>query len=422
MFIPLPALFKRFAKDESGNVLIIAGFTIILLVAIAGAGIDFGRSEIIGHKMHQAADAGALAGAGMPAGSTRADREAEVRRYFRLNFPDHYMNSDVTADDLVITASPNWRNPTTLNVQVESTIRTGFVSAVGQDTLTTNSETEVGVQNSSALDLDLVMVVDGSTSMGTNVYDGTPTRDYPSKLSLLKEAAQNLTNILLEPGRMGPNDQVRIGLVEFAGGTAPEIRQRVELTDSYRTITNAVARLNANGQTAGARGSEVGRDMLLDAPARADGHTGAIKMLIFLTDGLYNIPEHVPDSGEDLQKIGSEWPTNLGWILSKRAVARVTAACDDLADENVMVYAFYFGRDHDRETFMPGGPRSGELTIPRTQYDPVSDGMYGDLYDSLMYCASDPDSEYYMLIPTGDELIEKFASIAVRAKSLRVSK
>ncbi|MAR55660.1 MAG: hypothetical protein CMM93_00610 [Rickettsiales bacterium] len=407
-------LLKRFLQDESGNVLIIVGFTIIILVAIAGASIDFGRSEIIGHKMHQAADAGALAGAAMPIGSTETERKETIKRYFRLNFPDDYMGSSVTAEDLVMNASPNWTDPDTINVQVENTINTGFITQVGQDTLNTASETEVGVQAASALDLDLVFVVDGSSSMQYPPDDTYVTPSNPSKTKFLKDALTRVNDTLLKPGNVGPNDKVRIGLVEFGqqDGTSNFVKRRLDLTDNYAQIRNFVTGIQVpvecgdldSGepecfQTPGGRGAEAGRDMILSAPPRPDGNVGAAKLVVFLTDGLFNRPT---DPGFD-------WRNNenqRSWDLQQVAINQFTNACDDMKDENVVVYTTNYG------FFRVGPDRNNELP-------PY---MMEDLIDALQECASDPDSEYYRATLGGEDLIDFFDFIAVTAKKLRVSK
>lgn len=359
--INLNVLSKRFVQDEKGAVFILFGLLIFVLLAIGGAGIDYARSEIIRHKMHQASDAAALAGLTLPAGTSEADRRAVIDRYFRLNFPDNYMGSDITPASLVVTYTPDGTNPTSINIKLSDTINGYFTNLVGMSELGVNSETEVQIgATASPRDIDVVLVLDSSGSMA----DPTPTGG--SKMQSLKSAANNLITTFLGAANMGPGDQVRLGLVEFNNIITPNA-----LTDNEAGAHDYINALYSDGMTFGGDAAVAGKNALLGAPPRAsDGLTGAVKVMVFLTDGIntrWDGYVEQPDPAQDV---------------------RFTTACNNMKASGVVIYTFRYGN-------------GGDASLLRD-------------------CASNPKTDFYYDAGTGTELVNRFNTISEEINRIRI--
>lgn len=161
-----PFVSKSFLRNDSGNVIIMVALSALVLFAVAGAGLDFGRTYLVRNKAQQSADRAALAAAHLPdetnSATLEANRKAAAQRYYALNFPDEYMGvtrdtlQDPVVNEVAGNVSVNTKN---LNVT------TNFVNvAIGSDNL--------AVKGSSLVDIgrekpryDVMLVLDNSESM-----------------------------------------------------------------------------------------------------------------------------------------------------------------------------------------------------------------------------------------------------------------
>lgn len=80
----------RFARCDHGNVLMITGLLFLVIVAVAGAGIDFGRQQLVRLRLQQATDAAAIAAGELPSSATNQERSDIALRYYQLNYPAPY--------------------------------------------------------------------------------------------------------------------------------------------------------------------------------------------------------------------------------------------------------------------------------------------------------------------------------------------
>lgn len=284
---------KKFLHDEGANVAIIVGFSIFVLVAFAGSGVDLARSQIIQQKMHQAADAAALAAAIPPQGTAEAERTAIMNRYFMLNFPDNFMGSGVTVDDLLIAYEPDGDNPQTVNVQLAADVQTDFVKFVGRETVGISSETEVAVPANQPRDMDVVMIADTTTSMRGPRIDG------------LIQASYTFAEILLHPDNKDPEDEIRISVIEYSASPGPcgnngprdlGIKNNSPYSEDLAYVNAQIGLFDAEGCTDGGHAAGVGADSLI-AARQSNGRAAPIRAYIFMTDGEFNTPSQGQSQG-----------------------------------------------------------------------------------------------------------------------------
>lgn len=161
---------RDFLTDEQGSVFIFVGFLLVALIAIIGLTLDLGTQSIIKTRMQNASDAAALAGAISPTASP-AEREATARRYFALNYPDNYHQTDLTAQNVGVTATDK-------TVEVDTGTRnrkTDILPVIGINTVQSRGLTQVGITNTPPA-TDIVLGLDVSGSMGTVDCGAPPKR------------------------------------------------------------------------------------------------------------------------------------------------------------------------------------------------------------------------------------------------------
>lgn len=360
-----------FIKNDGGNVFIIVGAAIFMLLAFGGSGVDLARSQIIRHKMHQSADAGALAAGSMVQGVAEDSRTTFGRRYFQLNYPDNYMSSNITSAAANFNYAPDGENPDSVNVTVDSISPTNFIAFLGTDEIAINSETEVAIEGSQALDLDVVLVADTTGSMLED-----------DKIARLREGALAFADRILNPDNLTVDDKVRMALIGFSAGptvanSEPIRSQGIKLETDFisdQAIMNAeIGRLDANGRTDGGYAAGAGMRKLLNAPARDDGRTGATKVWIFMTDGIFNMP--LPARGRDHSEIS----------------------------------------DEDFHTYCAAVKGSGAIAYT------IRYGGAGN-YALLHACASEPKETHFFDAPNPQDIIAVFEKISLDIKGLRITK
>lgn len=173
-------LLKRFESDERGAFLVLFGVLALVLIATAGAVVDFTTIEQARTRAQDALDSAAL---GLQptifdAGVTAATIEPKAQ-----NLIDERLgNEDVTAD---ITSVQISTTDGMLRLEADLTIPTSFVSLVGVSQVQASILSEATRKR---LNVEVAMVLDNSGSMGF---------DSPTRMSKLKEAAQCAVNILL---------------------------------------------------------------------------------------------------------------------------------------------------------------------------------------------------------------------------------
>lgn len=199
-------LLGRFRRDDRGNVAMIFGLTLLPLMGLAGASVDYGRASQLRTKMSIAADAAVLA-AVKANGKTHPERTAIANATFAANLGT---DASLVGYSGTLTAV----NDTTYRYEVNAEYKYSVIKILpGAGTsapLYARSEaTDGGLSK-----LEIVLALDNTGSMASS-----------SKMAELKKALcgdSNCSNlaptsgfIKIMKGAARDPDQIRVGLVPF---------------------------------------------------------------------------------------------------------------------------------------------------------------------------------------------------------------
>ncbi len=322
-------IVRAFLQDERGNIALLFGVMLTMLLSFAGAGIDYTRSFGIQTRIQEAADAGLLAAARLKATSPNATEEelksAALRVFNAQTSGEKRANITAFSIDLDSATSE-------FTVSVDAELPTLLLRIAGRDSI------NVGVQSTATLgagpDLEIALALDNTGSMGVN-----------GKIQALREASTDLVTRVLDEA----SSEVKFSLVPFANyvnvgvanasatwidapianfsgcvGSRSNPRNELDgeyniervpglttaqttdptdgqdgcpnamvpLTDTLSTLTTAITNMNANGYTYipaglawGWRALSEGAPFTQGAP-QSDVDSGeVVKYLILLTDG-----------------------------------------------------------------------------------------------------------------------------------------
>lgn len=291
-------------NNNEGGVLIMAAVFIVVLFALGGAGVDFGRAYLLKMKAQQASDAAALAAANVAKQDpTDSDRKKTAEMYYNLNFPETYLG---------VARPPMKFTPGTTNVAVENSaaMDTNFIRTMGSqfNSLSVSTGSKVNIASTDPR-YDVILVLDSSDSMDwtfdgskcdstqkppvkpeLSCNDGTdPTNTatnycynssgnyYPcgmaSRLFGLRVAANTMTDKLLDPLVLGNN---RIALVNWNN----TLRSKLDFSNNILAVKSYISSMTAVGGTNSTVGLQQAK--LFSANFRKD----TIHAVVLLTDGL----------------------------------------------------------------------------------------------------------------------------------------
>ena len=188
--------FQRFFQDRRGGVAPLLALAVIPIVGLMGAAVDYSRANAIRTTMQAATDATALMlslEAGTLSGEALGQKATD---YFSavFNHPE--------AQNLQLTPTINepQEGSFSLTLTSSATIKTVFVSALGQSqiNLFTSSEVLWGMKK-----LNLALALDNTGSMASS-----------GKMTALKQAAHNLLTTLKNAEKT-PGD-IKVSIVPFA--------------------------------------------------------------------------------------------------------------------------------------------------------------------------------------------------------------
>ncbi len=187
-------LTRHFCRDQRGAMVAIIALAIMPVFASLALAIDLGRGYLLKSKLSYAIDAAALAG-GRAFDSDI--REEDVTMFFEANFPDQYMDAQLTGSGPSVTINDN---DNTITIEAEATMPTHFMSVAGIDTVTVAARTVVQREMRG---MELALVMDNTGSMRSS-----------GKMAAMKDAAAELVNILYGDRETVPN--FWISLVPYA--------------------------------------------------------------------------------------------------------------------------------------------------------------------------------------------------------------
>jgi Flp pilus assembly protein TadG len=362
----------RFAQDNSGSVFIFVGLAIIVLVGVVGIALDLGTRGMISTRMQNAADSAALAGA-LADTNSDAERIATARRFFALNFPDHYLQTDMTAEQVAISL-PNGK----VLVDTKKRTRKADVSPVaGINTISTRAVSEVDNSGSSSAQIrDITLVMDASGSMGDPLAG--PNGSGSTRIEQARNSARILIDAIL---CNAPVAGSRIGWAQYStdcqsATTCTNLTTSQALSGSCNDLLSRLSTYNPISWTNGAEGLE--RAEALMSSARPN----VVRAIVYMTDGLNNTYRNVnycyDDNSQCLEGSGS-------------ALADIPArdVCTRLKAQGILIYSIGFSTD----------ARNAQI---------------------LRDCATAPD--YYFYAPDSITLQDAFQQIVTSIKKIRITR
>lgn len=195
------------AQDNSGNALMILGFSIVPLLALVGSSIDMGRAYLVESRLQQACDAGVL-GARKELGAISnfdADEDggtvvSKGNRFFNANFADGIYNSVDRQFSMAIGEGNS------IDGSASVVLPTDIMHFFGKEQIeiSVSCKAELTVPNT-----DIVMALDVTGSMAeSNPDDATP------KISVLKAVVKDFYTTM-ENTRQ-PESRIRFGFVPYS--------------------------------------------------------------------------------------------------------------------------------------------------------------------------------------------------------------
>ena len=187
----LLSLARRFGRDERGVFAVLFGMMAIVLVALAGAVVDYVALEQARNRSQVALDAAALALQPLifeePLNTADIKEKAQDLLQDRLGIMDGTGQFDVSAEiaDIQINVTDG-----SLFLAAEMQMPTNFVRLVGVQTMSARVQSEATRKK---LALEVAFVLDNSGSM---TYTGTGPNGTRQRILFLKDAAKCAVNIL----------------------------------------------------------------------------------------------------------------------------------------------------------------------------------------------------------------------------------
>lgn len=252
-------IFK--STDQSGQVMVIVGIVLIVMVVLVGLAIDSGRAYSVKAKLNAALDAAGIAAARAVGDGTQEAIDAATT-FFNSNYPAEYMQSTPSfcPPNGVpnINTDPN-TGDTTITVWATADMPTMFMRVVGQDTVDVAATTTATRR---AVDLSFVVDNTGSLSgSGDNVIDRS--------IDFVNHFHPNFD---------------RLALIKYAYGAEVPVPIR---TDSrgfpLSTVETEIGNFTFSGYTNCAEGFWQGKNQLDSVTSQSN-----LRVIVFFTDGSPN--------------------------------------------------------------------------------------------------------------------------------------
>lgn len=181
------SLARTFKEEESGTLVIFAVFMVLMILMMAGIGIDLMRSERDRTILQHTLDRAILAAADLDQDQAPA---TVVNDYFEAAGLESFL-TNVSVDQGL--------NYKTIGAEAQSITTTAFMKLAGVDTL---SATAAGVAEERIANVEISMVLDISGSMATG-----------SKMPLLRSAATSFVDTVLSSSN---EDLVSVSLIPYS--------------------------------------------------------------------------------------------------------------------------------------------------------------------------------------------------------------
>ncbi|MDP5238041.1 VWA domain-containing protein [Uliginosibacterium sp. 31-16] len=266
-------------RKMQGQIAIMTGLLIIVLVGAVGLAIDSGLGYIIRAKLNGAVDAAAIAGArAVVIGNNQAEQTASAKaaavNFFNANYANGYMNSIPTLNpgDISVTFDPPPNNGRiTVGVTASARVPVNLMGVFGFDIMQVGSSAEAIRK-----DLDMAFVVDTTGSMSG--VAGTVRREAKNFLTLFNATVD------------------RVALMHFSSGGVLDVGFKPGYTRGFDRGTDInsttggsmYTKINSyrfEGWTNYAEGMWHARNQLNSIPS---GSRSSLRVIVFFSDGSPN--------------------------------------------------------------------------------------------------------------------------------------
>lgn len=188
----------RFVTRDDGAITILSLFLFVVMLAVAGLGIDTMRHEMARTHLQATLDSAVLAGAGAPADATAADVKLIVEDYFDAADLSQYLNTIDPETDIVASL-----NAKSVSASVELEMDTFLMRLSGVDTLTTAGGATAAI---AAPRMEIVLALDVSGSMAGE------------RLTKMKSAAKQFVTDVMSASDQGTTT---ISIVPYSWSVTP---------------------------------------------------------------------------------------------------------------------------------------------------------------------------------------------------------
>lgn len=189
----LPEMFRRFRRDQRGNVMMLFGLVLVPLMGVVGVAIDYSRASNTRQALNAAIDSAALMAARDAQKLTDGQLKTRIDAWIKDNLPpdvkSEYTGATVTID----------RTARTIKIDANAVVPTTISNVIGVSQLPvgTNSQSTWGTNK-----IELALVLDNTGSMGQD-----------NKMTNLKSASKSLLKIMKDASI--ETDQIRVSIVPF---------------------------------------------------------------------------------------------------------------------------------------------------------------------------------------------------------------
>jgi Flp pilus assembly protein TadG len=177
----------RAVRDERGSVAIMFALTTIIVMAVVGGAVDFGRAVLAREKLQTSVDSAALAAARI--WQTEQDIDLAEKKAII-----HFNSMKPDGVDAKLTQLAPDMDQSTLTIEAQAVVKTPFLGMIREDRIVVTTRAQVkfcvgcrggGGGGNDGYDIEVAMMLDVTGSMA-----GQPIRD-------LKDAAKDLVRILV---------------------------------------------------------------------------------------------------------------------------------------------------------------------------------------------------------------------------------
>ena len=214
---PFLRKLDKFTKDCEGSIIPMFAILAIVLIIVAGAGVDYSRAVNNREKLAHALDAAALTLATQLSTSVMTDAEIDtaLRAAFSANLQSMGLKERAISNLQHVVDPDNGIIEITSSVDVPTVFLS--LGGIGPEVLHIGVQTEV---NYSRFDVELALVLDVTGSMRNDI-------------DALQEASTSLLNTLIPEGTSASDGKVRISIIPYSQG--------VNLGSYASTVTNGTA-------------------------------------------------------------------------------------------------------------------------------------------------------------------------------------